>query len=64
VVIFLDLILLKPQVYRHILFNRLPYKETGIHVCGTVHELYRTLITAIVDSIYQTVFNLAVLLDM
>ncbi|KAK9766782.1 sterol homeostasis protein [Basidiobolus ranarum] len=31
VIIFIDLLLFKPQVYRHILFNRLDYKDQGIH---------------------------------
>jgi hypothetical protein len=32
VVIFIDLLLHKPQVYRHLLFNRLEYYESGYHV--------------------------------
>lgn len=30
VIIFIDMILHKPQVYRHLLFNRLEYQEKGI----------------------------------
>ena len=32
VIIFLDLLLLRPQVYRHLLFNRIKYHEHGIDV--------------------------------
>jgi hypothetical protein len=32
VLIAMDLLLLKPQVYRHLLFNRLEFNEKGIHV--------------------------------
>jgi len=32
VIIFLDLVLLTPQVYRHILFNRMSYYDKGIDV--------------------------------
>ena len=31
--IVLDLLLHRPQVYRHILFNRFPYRDVGIEVC-------------------------------
>jgi hypothetical protein len=30
-VVFIDLLLHKPQAYRHILFNRLSYQEFGLH---------------------------------
>ncbi|KAJ9071823.1 sterol homeostasis protein [Entomophthora muscae] len=30
IVIFIDLLLHKPQVYRHILFNRIQYYDTGL----------------------------------
>jgi hypothetical protein len=30
VLIFIDMLLHKPQVYRHLLFNRLPYTEHGL----------------------------------
>ena len=32
VILFIDMILHKPQVYRHLLFNRLKYTEQGIEV--------------------------------
>ncbi|KAI8047862.1 Arv1 protein [Syncephalis plumigaleata] len=31
VIIFIDLLLHKPQVYRHLLFNRLEYRDHGFH---------------------------------
>ncbi len=31
IIIFIDMLLHKPQVYRHILFNRLEYVEFGVH---------------------------------
>ena len=38
VLLVIDLILLRPQVYRHLLFNRIPYHDRGIDVgpyaCG------------------------------
>ena len=30
--LFIDLVLHRPQVYRHLLFNRIPYREHGIDV--------------------------------
>lgn len=30
IIIFLDLLLLRPQVYRHLLFNRMPYHDKGL----------------------------------
>ena len=32
VLLVIDLILLRPQVYRHLLFNRIPYHDRGIDV--------------------------------
>lgn len=32
VILFLDMVLHKPQVYRHLLFNRLKYTEHGMEV--------------------------------
>lgn len=32
VIIFVDMILHKKPVYRHLLFNRLPYRDLGIDV--------------------------------
>jgi hypothetical protein len=37
VIIFLDLLLLRPQVYRHLLFNRIPYREHGLDVRHALH---------------------------
>lgn len=33
IVIFMDLILLKKQAYRHMIFNRLRFSGTGLNVC-------------------------------
>src|SRR5690606_23091106 len=33
VVLFIDLVLIKPQVYRHLLFNRLGSKDDKLDVC-------------------------------
>lgn len=33
VIIFIDMLLHKPQVYRHLLFNRLDYRDRGLDVC-------------------------------
>ena len=32
IIILIDLLLLRPQVYRHLLFNKTQYLETGINV--------------------------------
>lgn len=37
VIIFVDMILHKKPVYRHLLFNRLPYRDLGIDVSFTRH---------------------------
>ncbi|KAJ3088668.1 hypothetical protein HK102_008226 [Quaeritorhiza haematococci] len=42
VVVFLDMVLHKPQVYRHLLFNRISYDERGINVSVRVEELWKS----------------------
>ena len=32
IIIFLDIVLHRPQAYRHILFNRIPYRDSGLDV--------------------------------
>jgi hypothetical protein len=31
--IFIDMALLKPSVYRHMIFNRISYSKYGFNVC-------------------------------
>jgi cytochrome c oxidase subunit IV len=33
VLIFIDMALLKPSVYRHMIFNRISYSKYGFNVC-------------------------------
>ncbi|CAI2174547.1 14427_t:CDS:2 [Funneliformis geosporum] len=42
VIIFIDMLLHKPQVYRHLLFNRLEYRDHGIDVTKCIETWYPT----------------------
>lgn len=39
VVLFIDLVLIKPQVYRHLLFNRLGREDNKFDVCACFNML-------------------------
>ncbi|CAG8553589.1 10451_t:CDS:2 [Diversispora eburnea] len=42
VIIFIDMLLHKPQVYRHLLFNRLEYRDYGVAKCIEAWNIVNT----------------------